>query len=347
MDNFQYTRAGSFEEAWEKKDENEGVQYIAGGTNLLDLWKYDLVHFSTLIDINNLPPESIVSKLENGNVLLSARATNADTAYHDLILGEYPLLSKAILAGASPQIRNMATNGGNLLQRTRCYYFYDAASPCNKRVPGSGCPAIKGYNRIHAILGASDQCIAVFPSDMCVALAVLEAMVHLRGRHGERVLKFEDFHRLPGDTPELDNNLKAGEIITAIELPAEGFAKNYSYLKLRDRNSYAFALVSVATGLCLDSGSITKARIALGGVAHIPWRVKEAERYLEGKTPSTQHFEVAAGIILEGAKTYRFNSFKPELARRAIIRNCLMALDPQSQKPGAGPSDDIIKSKDS
>ena len=195
----------------------------------------------------------------------------------------YPLLSKTILAGASAQIRNMATNGGNLLQRTRCYYFYDVNTPCNKREPGSGCSAIGGYNRIMAILGSSDLCIAVYPSDMSVALAALEAVVNVSGADGDRAIAFADFHRLPGDTPHLDNNLKHGEVITSIDLPANGFEKHYSYLKLRDRNSYAFALVSVATGLDLEGDRIKDARIALGGVAHKPWRVKAAEDYLVGR----------------------------------------------------------------
>jgi xanthine dehydrogenase YagS FAD-binding subunit len=264
--------------------------------------------------------------------------TNADTAYHELIEKRYPLLSKAILAGASGQIRNMATNGGNLLQRTRCYYFYDADVPCNKRKPGSGCPAKDGYNRMHAILGTSDNCIAVFPSDMCVALAALDAVVNVTGGNGNRSIPFQDFHRLPGNAPEVDNILEHGEIITSIDLPAKGFHSNYSYLKIRDRNSYAFALVSVATGLELDGNTIAEARIALGGVAHKPWRVKDAEDFLRGRHPDEKTFAQAADIILQGAVAFKYNSFKIELAKRAIIRNGMMALQPDSQTPGAQPS---------
>ncbi len=264
--------------------------------------------------------------------------TNADTAYHPVIEENYPLLSKAILAGASAQIRNMATNGGNLLQRTRCYYFYDIHTPCNKREPGSGCSAMKGYNRIHAILGHSENCIAVFPSDMCVALSALDARINISGPDGNRTLDFSDFHRLPGDTPNIDNNLRNGEIITGIDLPEKGFSKNYSYLKLRDRSSYSFALVSVATGLELENGLIKEFRIALGGVAHKPWRVNKAEEFLIDKKPNEENFAAAADIILNGASGFEHNSFKINLAKRAIVRNCIMALNPESQRPGAKPS---------
>jgi xanthine dehydrogenase YagS FAD-binding subunit len=232
----------------------------------------------------------------------------------------------------------MATNGGNLLQRTRCYYFYDANTPCNKREPGTGCSAIGGFNRIHAIMGTSEHCIAVFPSDMCIALSALDAVVNISGTAGERSLPFTEFHRLPGDTPHIDNNLLHGEVITSIDLPQKGFAKNYSYLKMRDRNSYAFALVSVATGLELEGNLIKEARIALGGVAHHPWRVKEAEDFLINKTATRENFAAAAEIILAGAKLYQYNSFKLELAKRTIIRNCMMALHPETQLPGAQPS---------
>ena len=224
------------------------------------------------------------------------------------------------------------------MQRTRCYYFYDAHAPCNKRVPGSGCSAIPGYNRNMAILGTSGNCIAVFPSDMCVALAALDAVINISGLAGDRTLAFADFHRLPGETPHLDNNLEPGELITGIDLPAKGFEKNYSYLKLRDRNSYAFALISVATGLELENDVIKEARIALGGVAHKPWRLNEAEDYLVGKKPQKENFSVAADLILQGAKGLEHNAFKIELAKRAVIRNCMMALDPSTQLPGAQPS---------
>lgn len=332
MNNFAYESAATVAEATGKGT------YIAGGTNLVDLLKYNLRSADTLVDINPIDELHSIRETESGGVWLGALATNADTAYHPLIEQRYPLLSKTILAGASAQIRNMATNGGNLLQKTRCYYYYDAHSPCNKRVPGSGCPAIPGYNRIMAILGQSESCIAVFPSDMCVALSALEAVVHISGTDGNRTLPFSEFHRLPGDTPHIDNHLQDGELITGIELPARGFEKNYSYLKLRDRKSYAFALVSVATGLELNGDTITDARIALGGVAHKPWRIEDAEAFLIGKPANKESFAGAADIILQGAQGYEHNKFKIELAKRAIIRNCMMALNPETQLPGAQPS---------
>jgi len=338
MNNFGYLKANNISEAIEAVSGKEKAQFIAGGTNLIDLWKYNLTHPELLVDVNHVEVNHSIEEKEDGGLRLGAFVTNADTAYHPLIEQRYPLLSKAILAGASGQIRNMATNGGNLLQRTRCYYFYDPDVPCNKRVPGSGCSAINGYNRIHAILGASENCIAVFPSDMCIALAALDAIVNVAGINGERSIAFADFHRLPGDTPELDNNLQHGEIITSIDLPTKGFAKNYSYLKIRDRNSYAFALVSVATGLELDGDVIKEAGIALGGVAHKPWRIKEAEDFLKNKNANAENFAAAANIILRNAEGYKYNSFKIELAKRAIVRNCMMALQPETQLPGAQPS---------
>ena len=338
MNNFDFVQAKETAEALSAVAENSGNKFIAGGTNLVDLLKYHLTVADTLVDINQLHDFHTIERKDNGNIWIGGLVSNADTAYHPLIETTVPLLSKAILAGASAQIRNMATNGGNLLQRTRCYYFYDANVPCNKREPGSGCSAIGGYNRIMAILGTSEQCIAVFPSDMCVALAALNAVVHISGQKGSRTLPFADFHRLPGDTPDIDNNLQHGELITGIELPAQGFSTNYSYLKLRDRNSYAFALVSVATALELEEGLIKEARIALGGVAHKPWRVKDAEEYLKGKQANRENFTGAADLILAGAKGFEHNSFKIELARRAIVRNGMMALDPASQLPGAQPS---------
>lgn len=338
MNNFDYARAQNAGEAIAAVAHDPQATFLAGGTNLIDLWKYDLEHPGKMVDVNGLRPGEGITENAAGGVRLSAFMTNAETAWHPVIESRYPLLSRAILAGASAQIRNMATNGGNLLQRTRCYYFYDSASPCNKRVPGSGCPAIPGFNRNHAILGQSDCCIAVFPSDMCVALAALEAVVHVSGPNGGRRIPFAEFHRLPGDHPEKDNTLEHGELITALDLPAQGFAKNHSYLKLRDRHSYAFALVSVATGVELDGDVIRKARIALGGVAHKPWRIPEAEDFLKGKPAIAENFAAAADMILAGAKGYKYNSFKIELARRAIVRNGLMALSPESQRPGAKPS---------
>jgi len=338
MNNFDFIRVRETQEALGVVSENAGNKFIAGGTNIVDLLKYNLTVADTLVDITRLPDFHTIELKENGNLWIGALVSNADTAYHPLVETHYPLLSKAILAGASAQIRNMATNGGNLLQRTRCYYFYDAAVPCNKRVPGSGCSAMGGYNRIMAILGTSDQCIAVFPSDMCVALAALDAVVHIIGTDGARSLPFADFHRLPGDTPHIDNNLQHGELVAGIELPAGNFSTNYSYLKLRDRNSYAFALVSVATALELEDGIIKAARIALGGVAHKPWRIKAAEDLLAGKQPDRDSFAAAADLLLADARGFEHNAFKIELARRAIIRNCMMAMNPESQLPGAQPS---------
>jgi xanthine dehydrogenase YagS FAD-binding subunit len=250
-----------------------------------------------------------------------------------LIEQRYPLLSSAILAGASQQLRNMASTGGNLLQRTRCFYFYDTATPCNKREPGSGCSAIDGINRISAILGTSEACIATHPSDMCVALAAIEAIVHVTGPAGERSIAFADFHRLPGDTPQIDSNLQRDEIITAIELPPRGFAANYSYLKIRDRLSYAFALVSVAAAFELEGDRIKHARLALGGVAHKPWRDQAAEDVLRGQTANRQAFMSAADLVLRDAKGFAHNSFKIDLARRAIVRALTQAANatPQSQ----------------
>lgn len=340
MNDFSYTQARDVSQAIGEMRDRSGAntKVIAGGTNLVDLMKYHVTSADRLVDLNRIPEHHDIKKLEDGGVRLGAFVTNADTAYHPLIEQRYPLLAQAILAGASAQIRNMATNGGNLLQRTRCHYFYDIHTPCNKRRPGSGCPAIGGCNRMMAILGASDQCIAVFPSDMCVALAALEAVVRVSGPAGDRALPFAHFHRLPGETPQRDNNLQQGEIITGIDLPPRGFETNYSYLKLRDRSSYAFALVSVATGLELGEGVIKQARLALGGVAHKPWRVPAAEELLVGKAPTRGHFELAAEMILHGAHGYGHNEFKIELAHRAIVRNCLMALDPASHRPGAQPS---------
>jgi xanthine dehydrogenase YagS FAD-binding subunit len=258
---------------------------------------------------------------------------NSDLAYHPLVEERYPMLSSAVMAGASQQLRNMASVGGNLLQRTRCLYFYDIATPCNKREPGSGCAAIDGVNRMNAILGTSESCIAVHPSDMCVALAALDAKVHANGPRGERTIPFAEFHRLPADTPERDNNLNEDELIIAVELPQRGFAENYTYLKIRDRLSYAFALVSVAVGLELDGGKIKEARFALGGVAHIPWRDAQAEAGLAGRAPDEKTFGQAADALLRDAKGVGRNTFKIELARRAIVRALSQAARgaPQSQ----------------
>jgi xanthine dehydrogenase YagS FAD-binding subunit len=298
-----------------------GARFIAGGTNLLDLMKEFVMRPAALIDINNLSLAEI-APLAGGGLRLGATARNADTAYHPLVREGYPLLTAAILAGASPQIRNMASNGGNLLQRTRCHYFYDIGTPCNKRLPGSGCSAVGGLTRQHAILGASPQCIATHPSDMCVALAALGAIVHVRSAAGERQIAFADFHRLPDDRPEQDTTLASGELITHIELPpASQFAAHSAYLKIRDRASYAFALVSVAAMLDIgDDGVVREARLALGGVAHKPWRLPAAEALLAGQPADTAHFAAAADALLDGAQGQGENNFKIPLARRAVVR---------------------------
>lgn len=319
MVNFTYRRPGELPEAIEAAASGGEVAFIAGGTNLLDLMKINVLRPRQLIDLNRLPLREIRATADGG-LSLGALATNAETAYDPHVRRQYPMLSDAILAGASAQLRNMATNGGNLLQRTRCYYFYDTATPCNKRTPGSGCSAIDGFNRIHAILGTSKNCIATHPSDMCVALAALEATVRVKGSEGERVIPFEEFHRLPGETPQIESNLRPGEVIVAIELPPKGFAGRSVYLKLRDRASYAFALVSVAAALEFEGDTIRDARLALGGVAHKPWRDKKAESLLIGKTPSRDRFAKAGEAVVKNARSYGHNDFKIEMARRAIVR---------------------------
>jgi xanthine dehydrogenase YagS FAD-binding subunit len=319
MINFQYARAADVADAVRQIAANPGAKFIAGGTNLIDLMKDDVERPTRLIDITRLPLNT-VEETGDGGLRIGALVPNSDLAYHPVVEKRYPLLGSAILAGASAQLRNMASTGGNLLQRTRCYYFYDTATPCNKREPGIGCSAINGLNRMHAILGASEACIATHPSDMCVALTALEATVHVQRSGGERSIAFADFHRLPGDTPQIDTNLQANEIITAVTLPPQGFAANYTYIKLRDRLSYAFALVSVAVGMELEGGTIKQARLALGGVAHKPWRDKAAEAALNGRAPNTDSFKRAADVLLRDAKGYKHNAFKIDLARRAIVR---------------------------
>jgi xanthine dehydrogenase YagS FAD-binding subunit len=332
MINFEYARASDVADAVRQIAADPKAKFIAGGTNLIDLMKEDVERPTRLVDISRLPLNS-VEETPEGGLRIGALVPNSDLAYHPLIEARYPLLSSAILAGASQQLRNMASTGGNLLQRTRCFYFYDTATPCNKREPGSGCSAINGINRINAILGTSESCIATHPSDMCVALAALEAKVHTVGPAGARVIAFDDFHRLPGNTPQLDTNLHPNEIITAIDLPAQGFARNYSYLKIRDRLSYAFALVSVAAALELEGDTIRQARLALGGVAHKPWRDTAAEAALHGQAANRATFRHAADLLLRDAKGYAHNAFKIDLARRAIMRTLAQAAQatPQSQ----------------
>src|SRR3954468_24464412 len=309
MINFEYTRATDVADALRWAAQDRQAKFIAGGTNLLDLMKEDVERPARLIDISQLPLDK-VEQTGEGGLRIGAMVPNSDLAWHPLIEQRYPLLSSAILAGASAQLRNMASTGGNLLQRTRCLYFYDTATPCNKRDPGSGCSAIPGINRINAILGASEACIATHPSDMCVALAALAATVHVAGPDGERAIAFADFHRLPGDTPDVDTTLAPAEIVTAVELPPQGFPAHYSYLKIRDRLSYAFALVSVAAALEIADGRIREARVALGGVAHKPWRKAEAEAALRGEAADRTAFVKAADILLRDAKGFAHNAFK-------------------------------------
>ena len=332
MINFQYARAHDVADAVRLMAADPAAKFIAGGTNLIDLMKEDVERPSRLIDISRLPLKT-VEQTPGGGVRIGAVVPNSDLAYHPLIAQRYPMPAAAIIAGASAQLRNMASTGGNLIQRTRCYYFCDIATPCNKRAPGSGCSAIKGMNRTHAILGASEACIATHSSDMCVALAALDAKVHVTGPSGERTIAFADFHRLPEDTPQRDTNLQPNEIVTAVELPPQGFAANYTYLKLRDRLSYAFALVSIAAALELDGRTIKEARLALGGVAHKPWRNTAAEATLRGQTADPAAFIHAADVLLRDAKGYEHNSFKIELARRGIVRALTQAAQgtPQSQ----------------
>lgn len=317
---FTYLRAASVDDAVKAFAQNPESRFIGGGTNLLDLMKMGVERPAHLVDINRLPLSNIAE--HEGGVRMGSLAKNTDAANHELIRTRYPVLSQAILAGASQQLRNMATMGGNLLQRTRCYYFYDPSyGECNKRTPGSGCAAIHGVNRIHAILGASKSCIATHPSDMCVALTALDANVQVTGPKGSRSIPMADFHRLPGNTPEHETNLAPGELITAIDLPALPFAKRSFYLKVRDRQSYAFALVSVAVVLDMDeSGSVRRAHIALGGVAHKPWRAEKAEKALAGKKPDSGTLRAAAEAELKDARGYGENDFKVELARRSIVR---------------------------
>ena len=325
MINFEYIRASTAKNAVDARIKNKASQFIAGGTNLVDLMKKGITAPERLIDINALPLKDISNDARG--LTIGALVPNSAAADNDLIKTKYPLLAMALNAGASAQLRNMATVGGNIMQRTRCPYFYDITMPCNKRKSGTGCGALDGYNRMHAIFGASEKCIAVHPSDMCVALAALNATVHVSGAKGERKISFADFHRLPGDTPELDNNLQPGELITAIHIPANNFNKVY-YLKVRDRLSYAFALVSVAVALEVRNGVIKSASLVMGGVAHKPWRLTEVEKFLTGKNISQEIFTEAAGIALTGAKTYKQNEFKVKLGKAAIVEALSKATAP-------------------
>ena len=314
---FTFTRAVDASDAFQRAGET-GAMYLGGGTNLVDLMRETIEQPPALVDVKGL--SATIEEREGGGLLIGAAARNTTVAAHQVVRERYPMFARAILAGASAQIRNMATVGGNILQRTRCTYFYDTdGSRCNKRTPGQGCDAIEGFNRIHAILGASPACVATHPSDMCVALAALDAVVHLRGQDGERTLPFVDLHNLPSDHPEIETVLQSGELITAIELPALSSARFSTYRKVRDRTSYAFALVSVAAALELEGDLVKDVRLALGGVAHKPWRAWKAEDALRGQPATEQAFRAAAEVELAEARALRDNAFKIELAKRTLI----------------------------
>jgi xanthine dehydrogenase YagS FAD-binding subunit len=318
MKSFKYSSAADAASAVRAVSANKSAKFLAGGTNLIDLMKEYVERPDELVDVSQLSLSQI--RATSNGISIGALAKNAVTANHPLVRQNYPLLSMAILAGASGQLRNMATNGGNLMQRTRCQYFYDIAMPCNKREPGTGCGAMEGLNRIHAIFGWSDKCVATYPGDMANALYALDAVVKVRGANGqERMIPVQDFHRLPGDTPQKDNNLEHGELIIAIEIPKNNFAGKSYYLKVRDRASYAFALVSVAAALETSGNNIKQARVVLGSVAHKPWRSAEAEKALIGKPATDETFKAAAEAALKDAKPLEHNGYKVELGKRAIV----------------------------
>lgn len=327
---FKYTSTNSTSDATNLLIKNPNTHFLAGGTNLIDLMKEDVERPDELIDLTRLDLTSvstIATGLTAGGVAIGALGKNTDAANHPLIRQNFPLLTKAILAGASAQIRNMATNGGNLVQRTRCSYFYDTAMPCNKRSPGTGCAAKEGFNRMHAIFGWSDDCVAVYPSDMAIALSALNANVKVMQPDGKvRTIPINDFHRLPGNHPEKDNNLNRGELIISIEIPKNDFAAHSAYVKVRDRNSYAFALVSVAAGLVLDGDKILSAHISMGGVAHKPWRALKAEALLKGKMATLANFKAAAAAEMADAKPLSHNKFKVDLGKNTMISALELAL---------------------
>ncbi|SFH81712.1 FAD binding domain-containing protein [Halpernia frigidisoli] len=323
---FKYSRATEPKSASKLVSANEKAQFLAGGTNVLDLMKEDVERPTELVDISKI---QLTDVTESGNLIsIGGLGKNTATANHPLIRNNFPMLTQAILAGASAQIRNMATNGGNLNQRTRCSYFFETAMPCNKREPGSGCGALEGVNRMHAIFGWSESCIAVHPSDMCIPLVALDAVVKIQGVNGEmKNIPFSDYHRLPGNDPQKDNNLVHGELITSIDIPKNNFANNSCYLKIRDRSSYAFALISVAAALELDGKSIKDVRLAMGGVSHKPWRALAAEKFLKGKTANMANFKIAAEEEMKSAKAFEHNQFKIEMGKKAIVRALSQALD--------------------
>jgi xanthine dehydrogenase YagS FAD-binding subunit len=322
MKPYHYEQARDIPGAVAALAEQPNAKYLAGGTNLVDLMKLEIMTPDVLVDVRRLTSDRI-EETEDGGVRIGAAVTNSDLAADRTIRSRYPVLSQALLSGASGQLRNLATTGGNLLQRTRCVYFYDTTTPCNKREPGSGCSAIEGHNKDHAILGASEHCVATHPSDMAVAMTALEAFVNVHGPDGERRIPIEDLHRLPGDEPERDTTLEHGELITAVDLPPLDFAYNSKYRKVRERASYAFALVSVAAALDVEDGVVRDVRLALGGVAHKPWRATKAEEALRGEPAGEENFRAAAEIELEDARPLRENAFKAPLARNVITRTLL------------------------
>ncbi|TGE29360.1 FAD binding domain-containing protein [Hymenobacter metallicola] len=318
MNQFQYVRPSKPQAAIEAVTKDANATFIAGGTNLVDLMKRGIATPQKLVDINRLPLNKI--EKENNGLRIGALALNSAVADDKLVRQKQPLLALALNAGASAQLRNMATVGGNMLQRTRCSYFYDLAMPCNKREPGTGCGALEGINRMHAIFGFSDKCIAVHPSDMSVALVALDATVLVSGPKGERRIPFADFHRLPGDTPEKDTNLEKGELITAVDIPDGPFTKHVHYQKVRERASYAFALLSVAAALDIENNTIKAARLAMGGVAHKPWRLTAAEQVLVGKPATEATFRQAAEVAMQGAKAFKHNAYKLKLGPNTIVQ---------------------------
>jgi len=319
MNTFEYVRATDRQSAIEAATSPAAPgRFLAGGTNLIDLMREGVEQPRLLVDITRLPLTAVEERADGG-IRIGAMVRNSHLASHPIVRAQFPLLSHAILNGASAQLRNMATTGGNLMQRTRCYYFYDTATHCNKREPGSGCDALGGFNRIHAILGASSQCIATHPSDMCIALAALDATINIEGPTSSRTVPFADFHRLPGETPDVDTNLLPGELITSVDLPGSSAGLRSAYRKVRDRASYAFALVSVAAAIRIDDGRIRDLRLALGGVAHKPWRAVAAERTLLGAFPTPDAFARAADAELAPAVPQAHNAFKIPLAKRTIV----------------------------
>ena len=317
MKAFSYARPLDTADAVRLVGERPQAKYLGGGTNLVDLMREGAEQPETLVDVTGL--SGGIEARDDGGLLIGAGVRNTAVAADRAVRERYPALARAVLVGASAQIRNMATVGGNVLQRTRCFYFYDEAARCNKRRPGSGCDAIDGFNRIHAILGASPACVATHPSDMCVALVALDALVHLQGPGGTRTIKLADLHRLPGDRPDIETELAPGELITAVELPPMPFARTSTYRKVRDRASYAFALVSVAAALELDGDRIADVRIAYGGVAHKPWRAFKAEAELRGGPATREAFRAAADVELADAEPLSGNGFKIELAKRTLV----------------------------